>query len=292
MTITSSVDFGAAQTGVGYRAFGVSGALAARVTSGITNPDGGFYVASSVTAPTGTIFIQWSCDDSSLTCNDSDIFLRSGDTLKTDAQTTLGTAGAGLTALGDSRLANLDSTVSSRSSHTAADVWAVTTRTLSSFGSLVSDIWENATRTLTAFAFDVSSEGQFSDEDAAAITAAATRINLVPDTSEPVALIPDPSGASQTMAYIWTRDELGNLANNVPIKFQLVSAPAGSGDSWPVGKTFTIKSVTQDGNDGFAGESVPKGARFLVSRGSGRPVTFLASETEAKSPIPPVLGNL
>lgn len=32
------------------------------------------------------------------------------------------------------KLANLDATVSSRSSHTAADVWAVTTRTLSAFG--------------------------------------------------------------------------------------------------------------------------------------------------------------
>ena len=36
------------------------------------------------------------------------------------------------------------------STHSAADVWAVTTRTLSSFGTLVADIWANITRTLTA----------------------------------------------------------------------------------------------------------------------------------------------
>jgi hypothetical protein len=46
---------------------------------------------------------------------------------------------------------NLDATVSSRSTHTAADVWASGTRTLTSFGTLVADIWNNGTRTLTGF---------------------------------------------------------------------------------------------------------------------------------------------
>jgi len=44
---------------------------------------------------------------------------------------------------------NLDVAVSTRSSHTAADVWTSTTRTLSSFGTLVADIWANTVRTLT-----------------------------------------------------------------------------------------------------------------------------------------------
>lgn len=54
----------------------------------------------------------------------------------------------------------IDAAISSRSSHSAADVWSVTTRTLSSFGSLVSDIvsgvWGAATRTLSAFGFTVT----------------------------------------------------------------------------------------------------------------------------------------
>jgi hypothetical protein len=50
-----------------------------------------------------------------------------------DSYARIGLNGAGLTALGDTRLANLDAAVSTRSSHTAADVWAVTGRTLSSF---------------------------------------------------------------------------------------------------------------------------------------------------------------
>lgn len=53
------------------------------------------------------------------------------------------------------KLDNLDATVSSRSSHTAADVWTSTTRTLSSFGTLVTDVvtavWSAVARTLTSF---------------------------------------------------------------------------------------------------------------------------------------------
>jgi len=50
----------------------------------------------------------------------------------------------------DVRLNNLDTTISSRSTLTANDVWSYATRTLSSFGTLVSDIWSNVTRTLTS----------------------------------------------------------------------------------------------------------------------------------------------
>lgn len=61
----------------------------------------------------------------------------------TSALTTVGSIGK--------RLAdNVDAAVSSRSSHAAADVWAATTRTLSSFGTLAADVWASATRTLTA----------------------------------------------------------------------------------------------------------------------------------------------
>lgn len=70
-----------------------------------------------------------------------------------DLATTLGAAGAGLTALGDTRLANLDAAVSSRSTLTAADVWGYATRTLTSLSALLSSIaaavWAYASRTLT-----------------------------------------------------------------------------------------------------------------------------------------------
>jgi hypothetical protein len=80
-----------------------------------------------------------------------------------DSYGRIGVNGAGLSALGDTRIAFLDASILSRSSHSAADVWSVTTRTLSSFGSLVSDIatavWGAATRTLSAFGFTVTATG-------------------------------------------------------------------------------------------------------------------------------------
>jgi len=48
-------------------------------------------------------------------------------------------------------VSNLDVAVSTRSSHTAADVWAVASRTLTDYGTLVADIWTYSTRTLTSF---------------------------------------------------------------------------------------------------------------------------------------------
>jgi hypothetical protein len=45
--------------------------------------------------------------------------------------------------------ANINATISSRSTLTAADVWGYATRTLSSFGTLIADIWAYTTRSLT-----------------------------------------------------------------------------------------------------------------------------------------------
>jgi hypothetical protein len=77
---------------------------------------------------------------------------------------------------------NLDTTVSSRSSHSAAAVWAVGTRTLTSFGTLVADIWANATRTLsdkTGFALTAGEHTNIADallkRDWTAVTGEAAR---------------------------------------------------------------------------------------------------------------------
>jgi len=65
------------------------------------------------------------------------------------ATSALTTAGS----IGKLLVDNVNATISSRSSHSAADVWSVATRTLTGFGTLVSDIWSAATRTLTSFGF-------------------------------------------------------------------------------------------------------------------------------------------
>jgi hypothetical protein len=53
---------------------------------------------------------------------------------------------------------NLDAKVSTRSSHSAADIWAVGTRTLTSFGTLVADIWANTVRTITGGTITTNSD--------------------------------------------------------------------------------------------------------------------------------------
>ena len=103
-----------------------------------------------------------------------------GNTVQTgDSYVRIGAAGAGLTALGDTRIANLDATVSSRTkpadtqaavtlvatttavtndvgvTQAGADkVWGSAARTLTSFGTLVADaaaaVWSSVTRVLTA----------------------------------------------------------------------------------------------------------------------------------------------
>jgi len=108
-----------------------------------------------------------------------------------DSYARLGAAGAGLTAIGDARLANLDATVSSRSTLDAAGVWSHATRTLSSFGTLVADIWANVTRTLTAQA------------DSAGVTTLLSRVvgtlaagTHQPQTGDAYARLGAPAGAS------------------------------------------------------------------------------------------------
>lgn len=90
---------------------------------------------------------------------------------------------------------NLNATVGSRSSHSAADVWAVGARTLTSFGTLVADIWSYVTRVLTAGTNIVLAKGVgvtgFNDITAAAVRtevdaaldAAGTELSAIPTTT-------------------------------------------------------------------------------------------------------------
>ncbi len=79
------------------------------------------------------------------------------------------------------KLANLDATISSRSTLTAAQVWANATRTLSSFGTLANDtrdaVWGATTRTLTSF-------GTLVSDVATAVWGAGTRtLTAISDSS-------------------------------------------------------------------------------------------------------------
>jgi hypothetical protein len=66
------VDFGAAQTGVGYRFYGATGAfVGARITSGISaGPQTGVYLAEA-SAPSGAVGVYWDCADASFTSSEA-----------------------------------------------------------------------------------------------------------------------------------------------------------------------------------------------------------------------------
>jgi hypothetical protein len=88
-------------------------------------------------------------------------------------------------------LGRIDTTVSSRSTLTAANVWEHATRSLTTFGTLVSDIWSAGTRTLTAIS------------DSSGITTLLGRIlgtlaagTHEPQTGDSFARLGAPAGAS------------------------------------------------------------------------------------------------
>jgi hypothetical protein len=83
----------------------------------------------------------------------------------------------------DNNSTKLDVATSTRSSHSAADVWAATTRTLTSFGTLVATIWANVTRTLTAASIPTGGATEAKQDTiitniAAVPTAAENRIEM------------------------------------------------------------------------------------------------------------------
>lgn len=63
------VDLAQTQTGVGYQFYSKTGLLGSRVTSGITNPRPGLYVAED-TPPLTAIGIYWDCADAAFTAEE------------------------------------------------------------------------------------------------------------------------------------------------------------------------------------------------------------------------------
>jgi hypothetical protein len=133
--------------------------------------------------------------------------------------------GSGFTALGDTRIANLNATVSSRSSHSAADVWAVTVRSLSTFGTLVADIatavWGAVTRILTAGTNIVLAKGtgvtglnDLSGGDVRTAVGLAsanldTQLAALPTDSDITAAVPTANGIAD---QVWNEAIAGHVA--------------------------------------------------------------------------------
>lgn len=120
---------------------------------------------------------------------------------------------------------NINATISSRSSHSAADVWAVATRTLTSFGTLVSDIWASATRTLTAIS------------DSSGITTLLSRIGAALTITGGKVDVNDKTGFSGTVT-----DKTGfSLATAPPTAEEIKTAMEADG-----GKLDHLWEMTED----------------------------------------------
>jgi hypothetical protein len=96
--------------------------------------------------------------------------------------------------------ARLDTEVSSRSSHEPADIWDVTERTLTEYGTLAADVWDVAERSLTDKEdFELSESAILAvwEQAAAGLTEAGTVGRLMVDRFEAVLTrLGEPEGAS------------------------------------------------------------------------------------------------
>jgi hypothetical protein len=199
------VDFGAAQTGVGYRPYNSSGVfVGARVTTGISAGPTGVYLASP-SLPSGTFGVYWDCDDVKFTATED----------LTAARTV--TAGRPLT---------IDASGDASITQVAADkVWSSAARTLTSFGTLIADIWNYVTRTLTSFSgvtdiWGTILPGAYTGHQAGNIL---SRIDINPPTA-PVVVIPGiPADLTLCRVYGYLETPNNQPAANVSVSFILQS---------------------------------------------------------------------
>jgi len=85
-----------------------------------------------------------------------------------------------------------------------AAVWGYATRTLSSFGTLISDIWSHATRTLSAFGFTVATQ---SDANVTAIKAKTDNLPATPANEATLTAIKGDGWTDETLVALMTAIE-------------------------------------------------------------------------------------
>jgi ABC-type cobalamin/Fe3+-siderophores transport system ATPase subunit len=135
---------------------------------------------------------------------------------------------------------NVNATISSRSSHSAADVWTVGTRTLTSFGTLIQDIWDKATSALTTAGSigkllvdninaTISSRSTYAGTDTAGTTTLLSRIASALTITAGKVDVNDKTGFALTSAYdaAKTAAQAGdqmNLADNAITAAKIQSA--------------------------------------------------------------------
>jgi len=127
-----------------------------------------------------------------------------------------------------------------------AAVWGYATRTLSSFGTLISDIWAYATRTLSAFGFTVATQ---SDANVTAIKAKTDNLPAIPAPANEYdaelaaiqADLDNPNQYKADVSNLATTTHLQEVENKVDAVGTSVATPA---TVWAYpDRTLTVSSI-------------------------------------------------
>lgn len=274
---------------VGYQFFNSAGTLlGSRITAGVTETPAasGVYTATA-TLPGTEIGVYWNSSGTAL-AKAYEVF---------DVRSDL--VAASVWASGTRTLSSFGTLVAD----VATAVWGAATRTLSAFGFTVpisGDAATAGTRLLTMIELDGSvyqlttnalengpsggggGGSDFTEEQVEDVVAAATRINLIPETG-PVAIIPAASEDNQTTGYLRTRDGQGALVEGITIHFRVLSV-SSDGNSF----RSAIFTGTSD-EDGLLTVDLQKECTYEARRGSAAWVEFTTGD-EAEFAIPSVLG--
>ncbi len=169
--------------------------------------------------------------------------------------------------VGPAWVANVDAAISSRSSHTAADVWAAGTRTLTGFGTLVADVavavWAAVTRTLTAGG----------GASAADVWAYATRLLTGPVTLATGIVTVSSPVASDGTVTLYAGDDYGSTPTNIQrVTFGIAALAAPNLAGGDI--AMVVEGVTGVVGEGKVLTSSASGAQIVA-------VDFTAANTAA-----------
>lgn len=191
-------------------------------------------------------------------------------------QTMRGTDSAALaaTALTDATWTNakaafIDVSIASRSSHTAANVWAVGSRTLTSFGTLLADIWGYVTRTLTAIPTGGATETK---QDLIQAEVDGLNGNAMRGTDGANTEVPDPAGTGAALAALIATaqadlDILTGLDGATLATAQGNYAPSKAGDEMAL-IDDAITAAKHDESTAFPVKSADTGSTKIARTGA------------------------
>jgi hypothetical protein len=272
------VDFGAAQSSIGYRFYDNAGAfVGARVTSGINaGPQAGVYLASA-TIPSGAVGVYWDCADANFTASED---LTPARTLVAGRPIDVDAAGevAIQSALGGSGAYPVTVTVTD-GTDPLENARVRLTQGINNFVA-TTDADGVATFALDAatYAIGITKDGYQFTPGAIGITGAGNFDKAMTQ------IVVSSAGADQATGTLTTFDGQGAIAAGVTIAFQLTSGPGANSFK-------TQPFYTKSDEDGLLQVALRQGAAYQARRANGDWVAFAVPNSSGAFALPEVLGE-